>query len=372
MKISRCFFFALIVILSVANACVAQEAGRSPGSLEKTLARFVHSTEQPRPDDVARALNVPISKATPSGTELMDNTVLLVYRMGANPWGITRIEWFLVAGGDGQHQTFGQLIVRLDKTFCLRPSAFAHDVDLVFNRMPTQLPDGGGLYNVDTYQSPPGQTSSLRVEAETREGCAKAVALIRAYGSKSTGPSIATLMPNLLATPFPAHPPYTAMEFWQRLATLIRAHDGYVAPNELQGSLDVAMKPITFGDRSVTGRNFHAHDDWYMSLYYSVRGPGYKSVQPGVIPDGQGSSLTIDIPDFTFLNQAGDLACLTLDTVESDLQGDHWEREVKQGPFGTLSVRRFTHGEKYSVIDVTARGKTNCVIGIRITGSLNR
>jgi hypothetical protein len=370
-------FRCLHMVLGLTILMAAQNIhGATPVqvSLERTLGSLVGSPTLSRPEDLAKALHIAISKPMLTSSHMpQGDAVGLTYQIGSNPWGLTQMDLQIQANEDDTHETNGVLGLQLDKTYCLKPSNFPASVGLQLRKIPVPNFDGPGTYELVFYNSPFTHGTTLRIEASSENDCAKTASLTKVYDRDGVGPPMAALIPSDLANPLPAHPPYSANEFWQKLMALIRLHDGYVDPNELERSLGVKFRPITIGYKSTARRELRARIDSYFSVFYEVTGPGYQSVQLGVVPDGQGSALAVEIPSFTFLGKSGEAECLASSTAESDLVHAGWTAVAsRHGPFNPLELKTLTLAGRDSNIQVNAerRGDHYCVTAIRVAGAL--
>jgi hypothetical protein len=368
----RLYVPALLAGLVV--ACGVQDTKPAPVKLESTLTDFLSSPAFPRPEDLANALHLSIGRPTlTSSYSLLGNEATLAYPVASNQWGVTHIGLHVLADKSGSRETTATLGLTFDKTYCLKPDNFPAQVGLKIDKMMIPIADGGGAYEMDSYKSPIKQGRWLSMDSSTMQTCARSASLIKFYSPSEPGPLMTAVIPNNLAGPFHAHPPFTAMEFWQKLMTLIRLHNGYIAPDELQQAFGLKFTPITIAYTNGARRELHARQDWYFSLYYDVTGPGYKSIQPGVIPNGQGSATTIEIPSFSFLSKSGEFECLAMTPIEADLLRAGWTATPpKPGLFKLMMTTTFKLPRRDSIISVTTenQGDRYCVADIRIAGAL--
>ena len=313
MKIRGASHCAVLSMAMMSAACGTHVAEKPPAHLEATLGALAGAPALLRPEDLASALHIAISKPQlATGDGYQSESLGLIYRMGANPWGVTRMDFAVTTDKSGVYAAYEELALTLDKSYCLKPANFSATVGLKLTKVPMQMSDIAGTYDEIFYESPVSRGTVLRVESASEEYCAKRVALSVSYPARQVGPTVMTMIPREIDNRFPAYAPFTAEEFWQNLLAMIRLHSGYIGPEELEQSLHVTFTPITIGYKSIAHRQLRARDSWYLGLSYEVTGPGYQSVQPGVIPDGKGSALDIQIPSFSFVDRSGREECLAV------------------------------------------------------------
>jgi hypothetical protein len=278
----------------------------------------------------------------------------------------------------GTHETYAVLGLQFDKTYCLKPGNFPAEAGLKLNTMGVPISDGVGTYEVRSYWSNVIDGTMLRIESANEQECAKSASLSKFYVPGEVGPPMTSVIPSDLANAALPHPPFTAADLWQKLIAMIRLHSGYIAPDEIEQAFGLKFTPIAISYKSVAMRDLHAPGGWKFSLHYGVTGPGYQSVQPGVVANGQGSSLTIEIPSFFFLGTLGESECLPMSLIETDLFHAGWTvappkvGQPKLGPFSHLEIKIFEITGKDAHIRVTAQEEGNhyCVMGIRVDGAL--
>lgn len=363
----------VLAMAMMTAACGTHVAEKPSAHLEGTLGALAGAPALLSPEDLANALNVAISKphlTTSYGYQ--SETLGLSYRIEANPWGLTRMDLAVTTDKGGVHAAYEELALTLDKTHCLKPANFAVEVGLKLTKVPMQMPDSGGTYDEIFYESPVLRGTRLRVESASEEDCAKRVTLSISYLPKQMGPIVMTMIPREIDNRLPAHPPFTAEEFWQKFLAMIRLHNGYIGPEELEQSLNVAFTPIAIGYKSTARRELHARDNWYFELSYEVTGPGYQSIQPGVVPNGQGSALNISIPSLSFVDNSGQEECLSASRVESELLGAGWTpASGKKALLDQSYYQTFKLEGKDSNLNIFThkQGDHQCVEGIRVAGA---
>lgn len=367
-------FCTVLALATMIGACRTNVVENPTPHLEGTLGALAGAPALLRPEDLAKALNIGIS--TPQlGTAYgyLSENLGLTYRIGANPWGLTQMTLSIRTDQSGAYAVYEELALSLDKTYCLKPAEFSPNVGLRLSKMPMQMPDGGGAYFVNFYDSPARHGTKLRVESADEEDCAKRVSLSIFYTPNEVGPSVVTIIPRDISNRFPAHPPFTATEFWQTLMAMIRLHNGYMSPEQVEQSLHVTFTPITIGYKTIARRELYARDGWYFRLSYGVTGPGYQSVQPGMVPNGQGSILDIEIPSFSFVDDSGKEQCLVENTVEAGLLDAGWKPEgEKKAPLAQAYSQTFKLAGKDANLRIFSQkhGDHHCVDGIRVAGAL--
>jgi hypothetical protein len=365
MKVTRLCISVILAALLL--GCHLHDTKSAPVTLESTLTDFLSSPTFPRPEDLANALHLSIGRPTLTSSVIPGNAATLVYAVAPNRWGITRIQLHAQADQRQAYETSANLGLTFDKTYCLKPDNFPAQIGLKIDRMAIPIADGGGTYEMDSYQSPIKHGRWMKIDSRTTQTCAATASLIKYYNPPEVGPLMTTVIPNDLANPFPARR-FTAMEFWQKLMALIRLHDGYMGPDELEQAFGLKFTPITITSNHGARRELRAGQDWYFSLWYDVTGPGYQTIQPGVIPNGQGSSATIGIPSFSFLSKSGEFECLTKAAIETDLLQSGWVvTSTKVGLFTTTTFKFPHHDSNISVF----ADNQDCVIEIRVAGALS-
>ncbi|WP_157956563.1 hypothetical protein [Dyella sp. C11] len=364
----------MVMVAAMMIGARGDRVAREPSNhLEKTLGAWAGRPALPRPEDLAKALNIAISKPELASTYGYQSEGLsLTYRIGANPWGLTRMDFRVETDKGGVHAAHEELALSLDKSYCLKPANFPAEVGLSLAKMVMPIADSPSTYDVISYDSPAGRGTRLRIESASKDDCAKRVSLSIFYFSRDAGPTVATLIPAEISNRLPARPPFTAAEFWQTFMAMIRLHNGYIGPEELQQSLHVTFTPIAMGYKSTARRELRARDGWYFGLFYDVTGPGYQSVQPGVVPNGQSSALTISIPSFSFVDDAGQPGCLSASMVETGLLDAGWTPAAeKKALLGQAYSQAFKLDGKDSNLDFLANklGDRYCVTSIRVAGA---
>jgi hypothetical protein len=123
--------------------------------------------------------------------------------------------------------------------------------------------------------------------------------------------------------PYPLHPPFAAVTFWNRLRHLVQSGHGYITADQLDMAFQTGLH-ITqpSGKQSIT-RVLRGRVDWYLPLRYSAYGPDLSADSHNTA--GPRSYVDIELTTYTFRDERGRPNCLSARHVEEDLLADGWK-----------------------------------------------
>lgn len=369
MRTARSAAWLMVIGLSACHAGARPEKE----SMEAVIARLAARPDAPTVDGLAAALGLTLGKPMLSDDGVSGSRYgIYAYPVQANTLGVVGIRHAFKLGEGGLRESDTHIELFLDGTYCARPERFPPRWK--FNFLDTFIPhpDSVGATPDHRYIASLERDRGLQISVDSEKACARSIVLLAQYGGSgdaaSLGPVIAdSPSTSELAGGYNVHPPFSGQAFLQKVVTLIRAHDGYVLPQELDLAFGLDIPPLSKSYKYLESYDFTAYRQWHMRLHYEVR----RGIQPGTPPDSplnlRISSLEFAFHPYTFLDTAGHPACLPTETVDAALR-DEGYGVSNERRFPAITQRDFSKPGSTALIrmDLQPYAAGACAVGLSI------
>ena len=369
MRTARIAAWLMVIGLSACHAGVRPDKER----MEAVIARLATRPDAPTVDDFAAALGLGLGKPTLSDDGVSSSRFgTYAYPVQANAWGIVGIHHAFTLGAGGLTESTTLIELFLDGTYCVRPERFPASWKFIFMDTSIPHPDSVGVTPDHRYLASLERNRGLQISVVDEKACARSLVLLAQYGkggdAAGLGPAIAdSPSASELTGGYNVHPPFSGQAFLQQILTLIRAHDGYVLPQDLDGAFGLKIPPLSTSYKYLESYDFTAYRQWHMKLHYEV----IRGIQPGTPPNSprnlRMSSLEVAFHPYTFPDASGHPACLPAEAVDAALREEGYgvsnerhSRAITERDFGkrgsTAHIR----------MDLQPYAAGDCAVGLGI------